>query len=336
MSKILFVVGTGRCGTHTLERVLSTVPGTVSLHEGRGSLSGKKVDVGHMNGLNVYLYNCPDRPKAAELTAVSGDVARLISANFEARHDLIRTCCDQELTFCDSNRHAYNYIPYIAREYPQARFIHLIRNGFDCVRSWHQRGETYPEPRAYKCPVRLAMARQLLTMHRFSPRIVQRLIPILGRLVGVDHNYLIAPVLSHRTLTPTDIHTLSNPVLGFYCHDKPVPFPDSEISKEWGQLPRMQKTAWFWSNVNKRIRKMLSDLSGDRSMTVRLEDLSQEHVGEMLEFAGLPGQFDANLIKPHDARDHSGFDWNDERVDGFRRHASGCMAEFGYSLAVPQ
>ncbi|HVN36148.1 MAG TPA: hypothetical protein VMU96_12945, partial [Casimicrobiaceae bacterium] len=61
---LVFVVGTGRCGTHTLWKLFESVPNTLSTHEGSGivcngpaSFVGKRVTLGSMPELNGYLYH---------------------------------------------------------------------------------------------------------------------------------------------------------------------------------------------------------------------------------------------------------------------------------------
>src|SRR5689334_15807941 len=61
---IVFVVGTGRCGTHTLSKLFESVPNALSMHEGAGvvrhgppALVGKRFSLGAMPELNAYLYH---------------------------------------------------------------------------------------------------------------------------------------------------------------------------------------------------------------------------------------------------------------------------------------
>src|SRR5690349_24944921 len=61
---LVFVVGTGRCGTHTLWKLFESVPNTLSMHEGNGTvrhgpaaLVGKRFALGSMPELNGYLYH---------------------------------------------------------------------------------------------------------------------------------------------------------------------------------------------------------------------------------------------------------------------------------------
>ena len=50
------------------------------------------------------------------------------------------------IAYCDANPFGFNFINYLHAKFPHAKFIHLVRDGYACVRSWSRRGATtYPD-----------------------------------------------------------------------------------------------------------------------------------------------------------------------------------------------
>ncbi len=149
---LVFVFGTGRCGTHTTWKVFESLPNTLSTHEGNGivragpaELIGKQIAIGCMPELNAYLYHAADEAVFRRTFDPDPEMAALMERSFDKRSKLIAWCEQQGLAYCDSNPFAYNLIDYLRRKYPEARFIHLVRDGYACVRSWSRRGSTYPD-----------------------------------------------------------------------------------------------------------------------------------------------------------------------------------------------
>jgi hypothetical protein len=153
-----FAVGTGRCGTHTLSALFASRANTISLHEGRtygegayhastsSSLSGirltladlRKIDVGQLMSLNVYLYHAAaDRTAAMEDTfRLQGESLRVMDDSFDSRRWMLACCTDRGYSFFEANRVFYNYVTYIHRCYPDAKIIHIVRDPYATVASW--------------------------------------------------------------------------------------------------------------------------------------------------------------------------------------------------------
>ncbi len=149
---LVFVFGTGRCGTHTTWKIFESLPHTLSTHEGGGivragpaDLVGKQIALGCMPEFNAYLYHVADEAVFRRTFDPDPEMAALMERSFDKRSKLIEWCAANGLAYCDSNPFAYNFIDYLRRKYPEARFIHLVRDGYACVRSWSRRGSTYPD-----------------------------------------------------------------------------------------------------------------------------------------------------------------------------------------------
>ena len=149
---LVFVFGTGRCGTHTTWKVFESLPNTLSTHEGVGTVRagpadavGKRISIGSMLEFNGWLYHVADEAAFRRTFDPDPEMSALMERSFGKRSKLIDWCGRNGLAYCDSNPFAYNLIDYLRRKHPQAKFIHLVRDGYDCVRSWSRRGSTYPD-----------------------------------------------------------------------------------------------------------------------------------------------------------------------------------------------
>lgn len=150
---LVFVVGTGRCGTHTLWKLFESVPNTLSTHEGTGvvrngpaAFVGKRAGLGWMPELNSYLYHCGTEADFARTFAPDAAMTALMDSCFASRASAIAWCSAHGIAYCDANAFGFNTVNYVHARYPHAKFIHLVRDGYACVRSWSRRdASTYPD-----------------------------------------------------------------------------------------------------------------------------------------------------------------------------------------------
>jgi hypothetical protein len=150
---LVFVVGTGRCGTHTLWRVFESLPATLSTHEGVGtvrsgppSFVGKRLALGCMPEFNAYLYHYASEETYRRTFDPDTEMTAFMDGSFAGRSTSVTWCETNGIAYCDANPFAFNFVNYIHAKYPRARFIHLVRDGYACVRSWSRREvSTYPD-----------------------------------------------------------------------------------------------------------------------------------------------------------------------------------------------
>jgi len=305
MNEKIFIFGTGRCGTHTLNNILNTVPDTVSLHEGEGNYSGRKIDLGNLNGLNIYLYHSLSRDDAEEgLKNISGNVLKLLDKNFASRLKFIENLDKRGINYCDVNRMGYNYIDYIRKKYPDAKFIHLIRNGYDCVRSFLNREGAYPD-----------------TKTRFKSRknyfFEKLILKNLGKM---------------KTLSQIDLYILSSNKFKLYAYDKPIPGKDTLSDEAWNKYDRIEKISWYWAYTNNFINDKLMNVPEHLRKQIKIEEFNIDRVKELLEFAGLKEDFDKSIVKAHDVGKNLKLVWSEENKYKFNRIAGDTMLNFGYQL----
>jgi len=159
---LVFVVGTGRCGTHSLAKVFESVPNTLSTHEGAGivrygppSFVGKRVAIGFMSEFNMYVYHYGGEEVLRRTFDPDPEMLALMDGSFGSRRGAIEWCRSNGMAYCDANAFGFNFINYVHVRFPSARFIHLVRDGYACVRSWSRRTPTtYPDG----IPVALAIS----------------------------------------------------------------------------------------------------------------------------------------------------------------------------------
>jgi len=150
---LVFVVGTGRCGTHTLAKVFESIPNTLATHEGAGTvragadeLLGQKVALGGMLEFNAYLYHHAGEDVFRRTFGPDPALRALMDESFAGRSKAIAWCEANGVAYCDANAFGFNFINYLHAKLPRARFIHLVRDGYACVRSWSRRAaSTYPD-----------------------------------------------------------------------------------------------------------------------------------------------------------------------------------------------
>ena len=150
---LVFVVGTGRCGTHTLWKVFESLPNTLSTHEGKGTVRagaaevhGRRVALGAMLGFNAYLYHYAGEDVFRRTFDPDPELRALMDKSFAGRAKAIAWCEANAVAYCDANAFAFNFINYLHARLPHAKFIHLVRDGYACVRSWSRRvASTYPD-----------------------------------------------------------------------------------------------------------------------------------------------------------------------------------------------
>jgi hypothetical protein len=275
---MVFVFGTGRCGTHTLWRVFEALPNTLSTHEGMGqvrsgpaAMIGTKVGLGCMPELNAYLYHYADEDTFRRTFAPDPEMTRFMDSCFEGRAKSIAWCKAHGIAYCDANPFAFNFIGYLQARYPDARFIHLVRDGYACVRSWSRRDSTYPD-------------------------------------------------------------TVPAPASVSWLLAKPVPFPSDPAHPLWPHYDRVQRISWFWNAVNANIAERFERIPAQNRRVLKIEEVTEATLPGILDFCGLPREFDAASLAPDHASSGSSIEWMPDNVDKFNAVAAPMMERFGYAL----
>jgi hypothetical protein len=112
-SQPCFVLSTGRSGTHFLTELLSKTPHTEVHHEPQPEL--------------VYFSK-----KAFEKTVPNEELLGYFEG---ARYEMIRDCFLTQKQYIETNNRITFFAYQIAELYPQARFLHLVRNPLSFIKS---------------------------------------------------------------------------------------------------------------------------------------------------------------------------------------------------------
>jgi hypothetical protein len=326
MTAKIFVFGTGRSGTHSVVDILGSREKTVSLHEGRGTgPAGERVDLGNLMGVNVLLAGGRDRLRYYRESLVpEGFPLAIMERAFRSRHDLISRCVREGFHYCDINRLGYNCINYIRQEYPEAKFVHVVRDGYRCVRSWYGRIGAYPG------------RDELLRFKggQLRRRYLQRKKGGQG-LADLAYDLYVAALLRRGSESAGAEKALAA-LSGRNQHlEKPRPLPGDPHHPAWGSYSRLQKLAWFWSWVNESIERRLESVPEGQRLTLRIEDLDTAFAGRLADFCGLRGgKFESRRVVRGRSREYA-VEWDDGSRRQFNEIAGEGMKKYGYDLVGP-
>jgi len=150
-SKKIFIVGTGRCGTVTMSKVFDTMPKMKAIHEGVYYKGGEKKVLGNLRDINNFIYYQSSGGHDSHYKAsvnLSGNEETLgrMSKRFTPRELFIENLELKKINFCEADPYGHCYINFIANKYPEAKFVHLVRNGYNTCQSWFKRKKNaYPD-----------------------------------------------------------------------------------------------------------------------------------------------------------------------------------------------
>lgn len=149
--KKVFVFGTGRCGTRTLHELFSSIPNVFSNHEGTYYDSkGKQRRLGSLIEFNKHIYYSANHSsdlyeKTKLKNAFDYDILTTMDTFFSTRKDCIKNK-NKKFHYVDINPYSYLFIDYLLYSYPDAKFVHIVRDGRDVVKSFYKReATTYPD-----------------------------------------------------------------------------------------------------------------------------------------------------------------------------------------------
>lgn len=293
---IIFVVGTGRCGTHTLQKIFNSVPNALALHEGKGSVCGEFIDVGDMKEVNIF-----DRLGAEKMYKVKK------RAIYERKKLLDKI---QVKNLVDVNRMGYRMINFVKEKFKDVKFVHVVRNGYDCVQSWHRRTSMYPDQNVFPRIIRHYISRGIRTPE------------YLLEVASAAYAYW------DGRPTEANIASLGRDNQLTYALEKPLP---SSVSSVWYRYNRVQKISWFWKYVNKYIEDKLDNVEDDKCMELKIEELDKSKMNEVLDFLGLSKKYNRNLLKKHN-KSNTGHIWTEENVKNFNKVAGSYMRKIGYRV----
>lgn len=319
MSIKLFVFSTGRSGTHTISKLFSKIPNTLSIHEGRGNFNGNYIDVGDMKSFNIIYRKKVLEEKSNEINLQE---KKIINLNFCKRYNLIKRLDKEGINFVDVNRMSYRYIKYIMDQYPEAKFLHIIRNGYDCIRSWYSRIGIYP-----------IFTRRYIykyTRYLYHNYVNNNKDTIINNLKNIL-NFIPYNMSRYTNINRDVIKILNSNLNLFYIFEKPIPNKNSKYYNLWCEFNRIEKIAWFWVYVNNKIEENFKYIPDDKKMTLKIEDLNKKSLNRISNFCGIKNRFKIKKIPKADKKYHS-LKWSRDKIDSVNKIASNCLEKYNYKI----
>jgi hypothetical protein len=113
-----------------------------------------------------------------------------------------------------------------------------------------------------------------------------------------------------------------------------MPLPEDPFFGKWAEMTPIQKNAWIWVFRNEKALRALNEVSADRKLVVRIEDIEKKGTLDLLElFSGI-GIDRKAAKKRHNANPQQGLppkeQWSEEMVRQFEEIAGDMMELLGY------
>lgn len=287
---IVVIAGTGRCGTHTVQELFADAENTVALHEGHGVVEGKPVRLGDMKAINIYEGRL-GRIRNIDLRKVRKEV-------FRSRKEIISENPSKEIVL--TNRMNYRMIKHIYDKYEDVKVIHLVRNGYDCVRSWHSRPGLY----------------------RGLDKI------FIERLIKNTKN-ILKSVRSFYSLSysPNNINQLNRDNHFNYLLEKPIPMGIERLN--WPIMDRIEKTCWYWKFVNSYIEDTLKVIPEEDKRRLKIEELDREEAKKLSHFTKIDLMNGFEFGRKRDKSKSENI-WNEKNIRKFNNMCGEYMKKLDY------
>jgi len=263
-TKAFFIVSSGRSGTAMLHKALSAVPGVTMHHE-------YAVQITQPLAVKRYLG-----------AVKTEETRRILEETFGAAvHHA------QGTHWGDSSNKLSWLIPDLGKLFPEARFVHLVRDGRKVASSYfHKLGaETYDDR---------------------SNTALQNWHDGTGALPPPEKPYWW-----------------------------PVPRRDDPMAGPFRGFDQFQRICWHWAEINRVARHALAALPPERTLFVKLEDLtaSPVRVHELYDFLDLPFRADdfAVFARPHNVNRPEDRLLDARQTAQFEAIAGAMMARLGYA-----
>jgi hypothetical protein len=196
----------------------------------------------------------------------------------------------------------YRMIKHIYESYDNVKIIHLVRNGYECVRSWYSRPGLY---------------RGLgeVFIERIRNNTIGNLKSMYSYLRAVDKKENIAHMNKDNHIN--------------YLLEKPIPSGSHRL--KWFLANRLEKTCWYWKFVNKYIEKEIENIPEKDKYRLKIEDLDRKESIRLSEFTGIEGitEFDFENKRSKSEKEEL---WKDKNVQKFETICGDYMENLDYSI----
>jgi hypothetical protein len=264
-ARVFFIVSSGRSGTAMLHKALSAVPGVEMHHE-------YMVQITQPLAVKRYLALVGEEECRRTITETYGAAVHY----------------SQAAHWGDSSNKLSWLIPDLAALFPEARFVHLVRDGRKvCSSYFHKLGDECYDDR--------------------SSAIFQ---------AHIDDLRVPAPPPEKKYWWP-------------------VPRKNSPDAGRFRGFSQFGRICWHWAELNRVVLEELDRLSPERSMFLRLEDLTESPsaVSALYHFLNLPcREADFTVFgRPHNVNRPEDKLLTAEQRDNFEAIAGAMQARLGYA-----
>ncbi len=311
MNSPIFVLSTGRCGTLALQRFLHHSNEVKAFHRYRGRASKYWNDMSFVLEQNYAYYN------VVRNRAYKSNRARyLVWSLRRSREYLIRKVQQERKTFVELNHEFSPFGPLLAKAFPEAKFVHLVRDPKAVISSFMRKFD----PPRMELPAFMGIRYSIVGQHVLRYGRIRALARIAPRSVREF-------VESYRF--DTHLH------------------PFERVNGKWREKHEMdafEKTCWYWNEVNKIIREIFDLLPANKKLTTYFEeifDTGSEHGKKaFLDFIGVRDLVVADMCEFFQQRQnmrdiHSSFprqeEWDDRMIRVMHHYCRESMEELGYS-----
>jgi hypothetical protein len=285
-----FIVSSGRSGTAMLHKALSAVPGVEMHHE-------YAVQITQPLAVKRYLGALTDEQTTILLDETFGAAVR----HAQGTH------------WGDSSNKLSWLVPDLATMFPEARFVHLVRDGRKVASSYfHKLGnETYDD-------------RSNAALQAWYDGLSDAPSPLRIASAATGTSPASADARGGGSAPP--------PEKPYWW---PVPRRDDPIATVFRSFDQFQRIAWHWAEVNRVAMDALAALDPARTLFTRLEDLSHSpsKVLELFGFLGFPYREShaAVFARPHNVNKPEDKLLTDTQRAQFEAIAAPMMARLGYA-----
>jgi hypothetical protein len=311
MKSPVFVLSTGRCGTLALQRFLQRSQQIEAFHRYRGRAAKYRNDMSFVLEQNYAYYHVLKSPDSG------GKKRRFVVGNLQrCRRALIQRLHQEGKGFVELNHEFSPFGPLLAEAFPDAKFVHLIRNPRSVVSSFMQK----LAPTPMSLPAFMGTRYSIVGQYVLRYGHIERLAKLAPSLVQ-DF------VASHRF--DTHLH------------------PFEWVNRKWQEnreMPSFEKTCWYWNEINGLTVEFFHRLTEERKHRMYFEEIFEPEPNEaqqtFLDFFGVGdlaveelAAFSQVKVNVKQVRNPfpSPEEWDEGMVRVMNHYCQGTMQQIGYS-----
>jgi hypothetical protein len=309
----IFMLSTGRCGTLALQRFLQRSNEIEAFHRYRGRKSKYRNDMSFVLEQNYAYYHIVQDPVCEPKRK------RFIISNLRrCRAHLIEAVRQEGKKFIETNHEFSPFAPLLVEAFPDAKFVHLVRNPKSVISSFMQKFD----PPLMKLPAYMGTRYSLIGQYLLRYNRVKNLTRRWP--LGFARDF----VDSHQF--DTHLH------------------PFEQVNGKWREKPGLdsfEKTCWYWNTINRLLIEFFSNLPEEKKLIIHFEEIfidKKYYVMELfLDFLRVRDltvlDMKEFLSKPINVKEHHhsfpiSENWSKSMLDVLHHYCRETMWQLGYFI----